>query len=363
MLRQPAHHRRDFAWVAAALACSVAAWAMGAAPARADVVGVTGKPPTIDVQITAFHDGQLEYRISSGREASNPIEDIDYLQITGWPLFNLAEKQQRDGHVRLASSNYERLLKQLAEPKAGEVDRRQLLRCRLMRAMDLQGRFDQAVEVYLDIIEQDPSLAERVRPTRYPAPGSTFLQSAVKSVNAAIKRHGQDEIARSLIRWRDSWPSTESRPVSASGPAASQPAGTTGADNARRLGEIQQLIDKGRFDAALKGIETILKGAPDAAGADIFFWQGRALSGRAGNARTEEAVRDRKRAGLAFMRVVIHFPGHALAPQSLYEAGEICRLSGQKSAAAGLWSELIRSYPAAAEWVQRAKKSMETLKE
>ena len=336
---------------------------MVAAPARADVVGMTGKPPTIDVQITAFHEGQVEYRISSGREASSPIEEIDYLQITNWPLFSLAEKQQRDGHVRQAALNYERLLKQLAEPKPGQLDRRQLLRCRLMRAMDLQGRFDQAVQVYLDIIEQEPSLAERVRPARYPAPGSTFLQTATKSVNAAIKRHGQDEIARSLTRWRDSWPSTESRSASGSGPAASQPSGVATADTARQLGELQQLIGKGQFDEALKRIDAILKASPGAAGADIFFWQGKALLGRAGKSGSPEADRDRRRAGLAFMRVVIHFPGHALAPQSLYEAGEICRLSGQKSAAAGLWSELIRSYPAAAEWVQRAKKSMETLKE
>ena len=168
-----------------------------------------GKPPTIDVKITAFAKGQIEYRLSTQREASNPIEEVDYLQVTNWPLFNLAEKQHRDGHTRMAASNYERLLKQLAEPKPGELDRRQLVRCRFVRSLDQQGRFDRAVEVYLDMIEQEPGLAERLRPARFPASGSTFLQAAAKSVDTAIARHGDDEIARSLARWRNSWPAAE----------------------------------------------------------------------------------------------------------------------------------------------------------
>ena len=93
------------------------------AAARADVVGLAGKPPTIDVKITAFRGGQIEYQISSAREAVGPVEEIDYLQITNWPLFNLAEQQQRDGHVQRATSNYERLLKQTLPPAQGELDR------------------------------------------------------------------------------------------------------------------------------------------------------------------------------------------------------------------------------------------------
>jgi len=103
----------------------------------------------------------------------------------------------------------------------------------------------------------------------------------------------------------------------------------------------------------------MLKSSPETAIADVFFWQGKALLGRAGDKKTTEADIDRKRAGLAFMRVVIHFPGHALAPQCLYEAGMICRQSGNSEQAAGLWAELVRSYPAATEWVGRARQEME----
>lgn len=337
------------------------AWAFCGAT-LADVVSTVGKPPAIGVRVTGFRDGQLEYRLSTDREASNPIEEIDYLQISNWPLFNLAEKQQRDGHMRQAAVSYERLLKQLAEPKPGELDRRQLVRCRLMRSLDQQGRFDRAVEVYLDIVEQMPSLAERLHPVRFPAAGSTFLQAAARLVDEAIRRHGDDEIARSLARWRDSWPAAETKPSATSGPAATQPAGMVTASIARQIGEIRQWVSAGQFDKAIRQADDLLKRSPDAAMADVFFWQGRALLGRAGSAKTEEADRDRKRAGLAFMRVVIHFPGNALAPQSLFEAGEICRQAGQLEQAIELWLEVGRSYPQATEWVSRARQETAKVK-
>jgi tetratricopeptide (TPR) repeat protein len=337
------------------------AWSLCIAT-RADVVSTTGKPPTIDVRITGFRDGQIEYQLSTQRQASNPIEQVDYLQVTNWPLFNLAEKQQRDGHARMAVSNYERLLKQLTEPKPGELDRRQLVRCRFVRSLDQQGQFDRAVEVYLDIIEQEPGLAERLRPARFPAMGSTFLQAAAKLVDAAIARHGNEEIARSLVRWRNSWPAAETKPTATSGPVTTRPSGATPADVARRVAEIQQWVSSGQFDKALRQIDDLLRTSPGAASAEVFFWQGKALLGRSAGGKAEEVDRDRKRAGLAFMRVVIHFPGNALAPQSLFEAGEICRQTGRREQAASLWAELASAYPTATEWTSRARQELAKLK-
>ncbi|MGQ9649590.1 MAG: tetratricopeptide repeat protein [Phycisphaerae bacterium] len=331
------------------------------AATRADVIGVAGRPPTIDVRITAFRGGQIEYRISSGREAAVPVEEIDYLQITNWPLFNLAEKQHSDGHVRQAVANYERLLRQIQAPAQGELDRRQLVRCRLLKALDKQGQFDRTVEVYVEILDQEPDLVERLRPSNLPVAGSTFLQAAAASLDAFIRRHGDEEVARFLRRWRQTWPTTTTRPVSGNGATASQPTGTVSAEVIRQLGEAQQLISRGQFDEALKRIDAIRR-TSDAAIAELFFWQGKALLGRAGVKDTAEAEIDRKRAGLAFMRVVIHFPGHALAPQSLYEAGAICRQSGKSEQAAMLWSELVRSYPAADEWVGRASQELERMR-
>lgn len=334
---------------------------LAVAATRADVVGLAGRPPAIDVKIMTFRGGRIEYRISSGREVAAAVEEIDYLQITNWPLFNLAEKQQSDGHVRQAVANYERLLRQTQAPAQGELDRRQLVRCRLLKALDKQGQFDRTVEVYLEILDQEPDLVERLRPSNLPVAGSTFLQAAAASLDAFINRHGDDEVVRFLRRWRQTWPTTTTRPASGNGATASQPAGTVSPEVIRRLGEVQQLISRGQFDEALKRVDAILR-TSDVAIAELFFWQGKALLGRAGGSGTVEAEVDRKRAGLAFMRVVIHFPGHALAPQSLYEAGAICRQSGKSEQAARLWSELVRSYPAADEWVGRASQELERMR-
>ena len=70
---------------------------------------------------------------------------------------------------------------------------------------------------------------------------------------------------------------------------------------------------------------------------------------------------DQRRAGLALMRVAIHFPGHPLAPECLFRAGEICERSGQREQAVGLWSELVETCPTAAPWAARARQGLRRL--
>ena len=79
------------------------------------------------------------------------------------------------------------------------MDRALLLRCRLVRAYDLEGRFDRAVEAYLDLIKVMPAVHIRLRPKHMPAAGSTFVVEAGRLIDAATATRGDDEIARSKI--------------------------------------------------------------------------------------------------------------------------------------------------------------------
>jgi len=387
------HWRIELARSLAVLAAGVLTGVMPAR-VRADVVAASDRPAVVNVEVLALRDGELQYRFSTGRTASRPIHEIDYLQISGWPLFNLAEKQQRDKHFRQAINSYEKALNQLGPtdsktqtPAANQpggrreapgrkavddgaaglsqADRTLLLKCRLLTAYDADGQFDQAVAMYLEILESTqggPAYLDRVRPNKLPAAGSKFLATAAKLVEAALDRHGPDTIGMSLARWRNRWPDvqpSEDQLAQASRPAASLPAGSlTPPEITQGLSAVQSLIDAGQFDEALRRIDDLQKAPVGPARADLYYWQARALLGKHKEEDSAEARRDRQRAGLALMRVVIHFPGHQLAPECLHRAAEICVRHGQPGQASTLWSELIENYPAAVPWSDWARQEI-----
>jgi TolA-binding protein len=91
---------------------------------------------------------------------------------------------------------------------------------------------------------------------------------------------------------------------------------------------------------------------------EVFYWQGRAWLGRSEQPGSADVDRDARRAGLAFMRVALHYPMHALASESLFRAGELCRRGGRSDVAANLWQELVQMYPADRVWGERARREM-----
>lgn len=344
------------------------AWlAGGPGMAEADVVATADRRPAVDVRIVALQNGRLHYQLATGREVSRPIEEISYLQVTDWPLFNLAEKQQRDGQLRAAATSYERVLEDLARKQPGvdeasRLDRRLLARCRLAVVYDRQGQFDRAVATYLEVIEQMPEVSETLRPVNMPTAGSTFLEAARPMVEQAVKRHGQDQIAVSLARWLAEWPSNATQPSAATGPttvAASQPSAEAAAQAARKMIKLAQAaVEAGRFDEALRRLEELGSLSPGVWLGEAYYWRGRAWLGLADGQTAEVGTISRRRAALAFMRVVVHFPRHPLAAECLYHAGEICIRCGQKEQANRLWSELVNLYPDATPWVHKAQQEL-----
>ncbi len=336
----------------------------GGADVWADVIGAAGRPPVVDAKVEQLRDGQLVYRLAD-REYTRPLEQVEYLQITGWQLFNLAEKQVRDGHTRQAINVYENVLKELQDPKqqaaaaragvSAQLDRELLTRARLIRACDREGRFDRAVEIYLQVIDGPGGTAHLgLQPQRVPAAGSSFLATARIALEAAIRRHNADAIGTALSKWLDTWPA-----------AGGQVRTTTTAEadeqtSVPELQRVQALVQAKKYDDALAALEAVRKEAGGALQADLYYWRGRAHLGR-GLGLTDEAARtELRRAGLAFMRVVIHYPGYPRAAESLFLAGGVCRRLEEKAQATGLWMELIGRYPQTA-WAEQARKELSTV--
>ena len=348
--------KRMLAWVVVVWLSMLPAVWLGRA--RADVVAAVDRPMTVGVKIVAVADGVLFYRLPAGREVSRPIEQIRYLQVTGWDDFNDIEKQYRDGRFSSAADGYEKLLAgfeaSAARQKASakELDRALLVRCRLLQVYNVEGRFDEGVRIYLDLIEEMPAILEGLRPAKLPAVGSTFLPGAVEAVERSIQRHRGTAMGHSLAAWLETWPGQQKAGDTAGGMAANE----TGANRQVRvqLDEAAKLIVEARFDEALRKLRPLANGSAGALRADVFYWQGRALLGKSLETGAAAGDRDHRRAGLRFMRVAIHFPGHPLAAESLWRAGVVCEQSGWKDLAAGLFAELVRMYPNAKPFSQRA---------
>ncbi len=423
--------------------CLAAAVVCSAAGARADIVAVAGKPLAVAVDILSLRDGELHYRMFSGDVVTDPIQDVVYLQRIQWKAFNWAEKLYRDGKYAQAVDAYQEALKAVEneppeKPAGGDggradgdhLDRRLLVQCRLLQALNAESRFVEALEFYLTVIERMPACLATLRP-KDPPRGAPAIEQAVRLLDPAIHRHRADAIGTSLKAWRATWaadvpltfpkvqeppatetdrkpepppvatnPAPDTQPAQAAKdhppsiaqsepkveqgikhetpPPNTRPAGdvaqatstkaeetqiATPADVPSAAGDHRDIADKikqGRFDEALGAVEDRLAEADLVERVGLYYWRGVALTERARTRQGVEAEEDRRSAGLAFMRVVIHAPRADLAPECLYRAGQLCRDAEQPDQARALWAELIETYPDAQPWVDRARQNLET---
>lgn len=317
--------------------------------APADVVAARGRQPLVSTQVLRLHEGRLICRGEGGAEIGFPIEQVEYIQITGWQMFDLAEKQRRADDWRRAAVSYERALADLQlEPAAATdtLDRVLLVKCRLVPAWDAQARFDRAVELYLEVVERMPQVGEGLKPSHFPETGSAVLEMAAKQVDAAIQRHGEDDVARMLVRWKSAWParSTASAPATAAAPVVGEVNDGWGV----QIRAVADWVQAGRNDQALAKIKEMHTQVSPLRRAELFYWQGRALeamiAAAPGSSRSELESAC-ARAIVAYMRVVVHFPRHPMCAECLYRAAQLCRGAGDREGATGLWSELIAVYP------------------
>ncbi len=339
------------------------------ATARADVVAVKDRAPLVNTQVLRLADGKLYCRGESVAEVAFPIEQIEYMQITGWQMFNLAEKQRRTGDWHRAAASYERALIDLQSPES-PLDRKLLVECRLIQACDAQARFTRALELYLDILERMPTALEILRPTRMPETGMEWLRQAESKIDAAIARHPADDIGKSLTAWKSTWPQPTATAPEAATPGATM---TRFADERTRaeINTAASHVQAGRFDEALARLAAVDASRAGPLRAELYYWQGRALELSIPPVTTTPTSRPAStqpsidpapaRAGLAYMRVVVHFPHHPLAPECLYRAGALCRRTGQLEQGQALWSDLMAAYPQAkgpdeVVWAERARK-------
>lgn len=353
----------------------MALWILGGAAvsfARADVVQSVGQSPEVGVTLTGLREGRLFYLSRVDREVSLPLERIAYLQVTGWTPFNEAEKQQRADHHREAVRWYQRAMdrpfrrvggRMLKTDSAGDrIDYELLARCRLLRSFDKLGQWDLAVEQYLRILEVMPAVLESLRPTNAPAPDSASIGKALALIDEAVGRRGRDPVAISLIEWSNGWGgrkrTSDSEPAPPESlPRPAPPPATEAIPRALADStQLESLVAQKRFAEALAMTDALLaKGGGSDQGL-LYYWRGRAWHGQSMSEKSPPSEEDRRRAGLAFMRVLILYPDHERAAESLFLAARIRREDGHLEQADQMLRELVIRYPQAQPWIGQAEK-------
>ncbi len=323
-----------------------------ASATRGDTIITAGQADIAGVTVLAIQDSRIRYRLPSGWEGEISLPDVELILIDGWEPFNRAERVAREGQFRQAAARYEALLNtDTGTPPAGArpnraIDCDLLLTCRLVRAYDAIGRFDQAVEAYVQLCRRMPGSAEPLRPGKLPPPGSSLLAAADAAIARAVTESPGGAWAGPLLAWRKTWPAMEAAAAPGPEAGASRPPVDRSPAPVPRLEVVERvagLIEARSFEEALAMLEGMAPNDVDTK-AEICYWRGRCLEGMSTPAAGDSTAAQLTRAGLAYMRVVILYGDHPRAPECLRRAAGLCGQSGNADGQRRLLSELKERY-------------------
>jgi TolA-binding protein len=155
--------------------------------ARADTLAIRrpdapqDSAPTVysDVQVTNIADGRVAFTTSSGNEVDKPLNSVVAMDINDEPQFNAAMQAMAAGKFGEATDDFDETIQKTAKPWLKSY-------CEPLftDAAAKSGRFDKAVQGYINLVMKQTSIAAAHRPTT-PGPDSGYLDSAAQSLNDA----------------------------------------------------------------------------------------------------------------------------------------------------------------------------------
>jgi hypothetical protein len=307
---------------AGAVGCLLALlWA--AVPAGADQV-LAGPENYPRGRVLGFSGGVLRFLTPDGVSHRIPIARVDQVVVdkVAWARdFNAAETYLARNEPGSAAVRYERALRVAEEfwPK--------LIRLRLLQARDRAGHFNEAVVQFLHVATSMPDVALELIPTSIPetpgdrtrralvgleealrTPTGRASEAPLQAFRFAILRRVDPDQARELA-------STIVRLDVAEGASAGRDALRSVQVDALRL-----LLDGGRQAEVVAAADRLLADGPEPLVPELLLLKGRALYAEALESGSQEMF---KQAGLAFMRVAIHYPSDARSGEALLWAARV----------------------------------------
>ncbi len=336
------------------LGCSIALLVLSlVAPrmAAADEVMADGFPYS-SATILGIRNDQLAFTLNA-REIDVDLSKVSTLAINKSPKFNEAE-QVRDSDARKAAALYKEALQREMTSKA----LRPLAQLRAIAPTDADGRYSEAMALFLNVYQQFPSATIwTFRPTHLPGPGSTLLKESADLIGSRLPAFTDAEARKNLqllqVDLYGKAGDTKAAAALARAVTGASPAGETGSPAAAvlttdiaitpaDLAPINEAISGGKANEAIAMVEQLLPRANAEGAAQLLMAKARAYA----------AGKQPELAAAAYLRVPIHYPQSSLAAASLLAAADLQKMLNHADEAARLYKELAEKYPDAPEAVK-----------
>ncbi|MCH7703803.1 MAG: hypothetical protein IIB61_01720 [Planctomycetes bacterium] len=318
---------------------------------RADQI-IAGDVNHAGGRVEGFEQGEVRYRLADGSIASFPVAGVDLLfidSLAGFSDFNEAEAILMRDDAESAIDLYKR--------SRNRVDGfwRELLDARLLMACDRAGRFDDAVDTFIRVVQSAHSgaiVGAALVPRCVSLAGDAQGRAAVDRLDVAA-RAAKDDAQRVLLRvfGFDVLRRIDER----RGRGMARSTAALKIPEALRTARVYEIVATALtfvFDAsvdaeALEMLDRAIENCPDDVLPDFLLLKGRALL-KAASTRDDVI-----RASWPLLRVAIHMPKDPRAAEALLVAATAMERIG-KPAKALLLAEESLAHPAALEETKRS---------
>ena len=285
--------------------------------ALADQVITTGKNLTTG-RITDFDGAVLSFLTFDGVSHHIPIGQIIQMVVDNFAWakdFNTAETYLARQEPGSAAVRYERALRVAEDFWPG------LIRLRLLQARDRAGHFNEAVVQFLHLTESMPDVALGLVPTCIPDTPGDRTRRALERLDEALRRQAGKPAEAPLQVFQfvilERVDPDKAAELAGAVMRLSAPERDFGGRDALRSIQVRALRllqQRGRNADVVAGVDRLLADAPESVLPDFLLLKGRALYASALDSGSADEY---KQAGLAFMRVAIHYPSDARAGDAL----------------------------------------------
>jgi len=303
------------------------------------------------VKVTGHADGRLLLSQDDGSITSVPLGRVQRMVIDsvgGMADLNDAERYLAENDLEKAIVRYERAL------RMGTEFWPTIIRVRLLQACDRAGKFERAVDHFVAVAQEAPSAAAAMIPASIPQGRRPETKGLVRRLTSEANRSTRDEqrVLLELLRYavllegEDPEAARWTREVA----ATAIPAGIgTAAVYRIRVAACAELLAAGALEDLLDSVNQAAADCPLEVLPELLFLKGRALLERASN-REDLLI-----AGTTLMRVAIHFPDDARAPEALFWAAKVHERLDRRGKAVQLLNECLNHARVSQSVRQRAE--------
>ena len=349
--------------------------------ALADEVKITtggrSSMPYGGVQVIGVRGGNLVFR-TRGNQVDKPLASVELVRLDGQWDFNEAESM-------LAMKDYAKAGKAFLDLAGKPADERvrPLARWRAMYAFDKAGAIDQAVQLWLAIVQGDPAMLtsspslDASRPRTLGEKGSPANKAAIAMLESRLPTLKQESL-RSIVQqllselYEREGQADKALAIAKTLAGAGQPALTTTASSTGPAKPSQAtsgtalpgmttpsvsvagakvrlatlLLKEGKSAEALRAIQDNLNAFREDELAEALLVSAKARADQARKA--SDAAQGREmltQAGLDYMRVASYWPQAGQAPEALMGAAAVNAQLGNAQAARLTYQRVIARYP------------------